>query len=249
MLIKKIFSREWIITTILVVFGVGLCIRLGIWQLDRLEQRRAFNSHVEAMWNAPPVKIPDDVSSIQLKDMEYRSVIAQGVYDFSSQVALRNQYSQDRYGYHLLTPLVVGEGTAVIVDRGWIPSEGNDNPSNWTVYNKNADTEISGIIRLGQSKPDVGGRPDPTLAPDQDGLKFWNNVNLVRLQNQMPYDLLDIYIQLDPVPENTTLPIPFQPEIELTEGPHLGYAGQWFTFALILAAGYPYYIFRKENQT
>ena len=53
-MIKPMFTRRWIFTSLLVLAGTALCIRLGIWQLDRLEQRRAFNTHVEAMWAAPP---------------------------------------------------------------------------------------------------------------------------------------------------------------------------------------------------
>ncbi len=47
------FSRRWFLATILVVVGVAVNIRLGIWQLDRLEQRRAFNTRVLAQINQP----------------------------------------------------------------------------------------------------------------------------------------------------------------------------------------------------
>jgi len=246
-IVKKMFSREWGLTTLLVILGAGLCIRLGIWQLDRLEQRKAFNSHVQAMWNSPPIILAKDSLTDSLVEMEYRSIIASGEYDFSNQVALRNQYYQDLYGYHLLTPLVIGQGIAVVVDRGWIPSEKNEQPENWQIYNTERQVEISGIIRVGQVKPDLGGRPDPTLSPGQVGLDYWNNVNLERLDQQMPYELLDIYIQLDFEEGSDSFPIPYQPEIELTEGPHLGYAGQWFVFATLLFAGYPYLIRKREN--
>lgn len=225
-----------------------LCIRLGIWQLDRLEKRKAFNSHVEEMWNSPVLEIPSQYPDVNLEDMEYRSVKAIGIYDFDSQVALRNQYWNDRYGYHLLTPLIIGEGVAVLIDRGWIPSDGNDVSKNWLIYNSESSVEISGIIRLGQETPDLGGRPDPTLTPTQDKLEFWNNVNLKRIDDQILYRLLHVYIQIDPAGEAQAPPIPFQPELELTEGPHLGYAGQWFTFALILFAGYPFFVNKRENQ-
>ena len=44
-------------------------------------------------------------------------------------------------------------------------------------------------------------------------------------------------------------PIPFQPELELTEGPHFGYALQWFTFATILFVGYPFFLRKQETET
>jgi surfeit locus 1 family protein len=244
MIIRAMFSRQWILTTALVLAGGLLCIRLGIWQLDRLEQRRNFNDHVEAMWAAEPLDLPGQVGS-DLSQMEYRAVTVSGTYDFEKQVALRNRYYQDVFGYHLLTPLIMDDGTAVIVDRGWIPAEGNSTASDWRKYDQPDRITIQGQIRLGATKPDLGGVPDPTLSPGQPGLEFWNIVNLERIGQQLPYPILAIFIQPNPPSGDISPPVPYQPEIELTEGPHLGYAGQWFTFASILIAGYPFYL-RKQ---
>ena len=104
-------------------------------------------------------------------------------------------------------------------------------------------------IRLGQTKPDLGGVPDPTLTPGQAKLDFWNVVNLERISQQLPYPLLDVYVQPNVDPADVTPPIPYQPEIEITEGPHLGYAGQWFTFAAILVLGYPFYLRRQLSKS
>jgi surfeit locus 1 family protein len=215
--------------------------------LERLEQRRAFNAHVQAMWEAAPLTLTGQTSE-DLTTMEYRAVIASGTYDFEDQVALRNRYYQNQAGYHLLTPLLLDDGAAVLVERGWIPADGNAAPADWRKYDTPGRITIRGQIRLGQSKPDLGGVPDPTLAPGQTRLDFWNIVNLERIRQQMPYPLLEVFIQPDTDPTDTTPPIPFQPEIELTEGPHLGYAGQWFTFAAILALGYPFFLRKQLTQ-
>jgi surfeit locus 1 family protein len=235
------FTRRWIITTLLVLAGAALCVRLGIWQLDRLEQRRAFNSHVEAQWAAPAVDLNSEIP-VDITGMEYRAVLVHGSYDYENQVALRNQYWQDRYGYHLLTPLLLEDGTAVLVDRGWIPGDEGEDPANWPGFDDETEVSLSGIIRLGGEEPDVGG------VPDENGvLRFWNNVNLERISEQLPYELTSVYIQLDIDENDTQPPIPYQPEIELTEGPHLGYAGQWFIFASLLFFGYPFYLKRQER--
>lgn len=248
MIFRRLLSRDWIITTVIVILGTALCVRLGIWQLDRLEQRKSFNAHVEAMWAASPISLPDQLGDFPLEEMEYRAITASGEFDYDHQVALRNQYWQNQYGYHLITPLVIGEGIAVLVDRGWIPADNNDAPHDWQAYpSGSGPVNISGIVRLGQETPDVGGRPDPTLEPGQSQLEFWNNVNVLRLAEQMPYELVEVYIQVDPVIGDTTFPIPVQPELELSEGPHLGYAGQWFTFAALLFFGYPFFIRKREN--
>jgi len=246
MILRAIFSRRWFLTTILVVAGAALCIRLGIWQLDRLEQRRVFNRQVESM-RAEDVlnlneSIPNDIAS-----MEYRNAIARGEYDFENQVALLNQYHQGLPGYHLLTPLIldIDPPEIVLVDRGWIPLEGNDSPSGWNRYDEQGKVEVKGVIRLGQVKAQIGGIPDPTLTPGQNRLDYWYIANLERISSQLPYPILPVYIQPDVDPNDDQPPIPFQEEIELTEGPHLGYAGQWFIFATILLAGYPFYL-RKQ---
>jgi len=242
--LRAMFSRQWLLATLLVLAGGALCVRLGIWQLDRLEQRRSFNTHVEAMWEAEPLTLTGQPMQ-DLTTQEYRAVQISGTYDFERQIVLRNRYFQSQYGYDLLTPLLLDDGTAVLVERGWIPADGNDSPADWRQYDQPGRVAIEGQIRLGQAKPDFGGVPDPTLAPGQTSLDYWNIVNLERIQQQMPYALLPVFVQPATDPQDVEPPIPFQPEIELSEGPHLGYAGQWFTFAAILVLGYPFYL-RKQ---
>ena len=239
--IRAIFSRQWILATLIVVVGGALCIRLGIWQLDRLEQRRAFNAHVEAMWAADPINLTGQPTQ-ELTAMEYRALTVSGKYDFENQVALRNRYFEDEYGYHLLTPLLLEDGSAVLVDRGWIPADGNDSPADWRKYDQPGLVTIEGQIRLGQSKPDMGGVPDPTLTPEQTRLDFWNIVNLARIQEQVPYPLVNVFVQPEPDTQDLEPPIAYQPAIELSEGSHFGYALQWFTYATILTLGYPFYV-------
>lgn len=245
--LRAIFSRQWLLATVLVLAGGALCVRLGIWQLDRLEQRRAFNAHIEAMWATEPMILTGQTIS-DLTTMEYRAVQVSGMYDFENQIVLRNRYYRNQYGYNLLTPLLLDDGTAVLVERGWIPADGNDSPAGWRKYDLTGRVTVQGQIRLGQAEPDLGGVPDPTLAPGQTRLEFWNIVNLERIQKQVSYPLLPIFVQPDVDLEDTQPPIPFQPEIELTEGPHFGYALQWFTFATILVFGYPFYVSRQIKE-
>ena len=244
MFLLKMFQPKWLFATLLVVAGTALCIRLGIWQLDRLEQRRAFNAQFESARAQPALDLnqeqPEDII-----EMEWRAVEVTGEYDFENQIALRNQYYGDQYGYHLLTPLRF-TGTTVLVDRGWIPAEGNSAPADWRKYDEAGTVTVSGQIRLGQAKPRFGGVADP-LPEDGARLEIWNNADLTRIASQMPYPVLPVYIQPEQDANDTEPPIPFQPEIELTEGPHFGYALQWFTFATILFVGYQFCLRKQET--
>lgn len=242
--LRRMFSLKWALTTLLVFAGTAVCVRLGIWQLDRLDQRRTFNAQVETMRMQEPLDLKADVPA-DLAAMEWRAVTVTGEYDFENQVAMRNQYNNGIYGFHLITPLLF-DGGVVLVNRGWIPAESDSVPEDWRVYDEAGIVTVTGQIRLGQGKPAFGGVAD-ALPMDGTRLTVWNNLDLDMMSAQFSYPILDVFVQPDPEPDDTTPPIPYQPEIELTEGSHFGYASQWFTFATILFVGYPFYLRKQDD--
>jgi surfeit locus 1 family protein len=233
----------WIITTIVAIAGVGVLIRLGNWQLDRLEWRRAFNERVTTQMSQPPLDLNQATLPDGLYDMEYRQAVVSGVYDHTQEVLLRNHVWDNRPGYRVLTPLQInGSEQAVLVDRGWIPFDEADNLS---IYEEPGLVQVEGMIRRPQTRPDIGGVPDPTLAPGESRLSAFNIVNIERLQEQVDVELLPVYVQQAPDQAHTRLPYRSLPEIEITEGPHFGYALQWFAFAALLGFGYPLFAYRQ----
>ena len=246
MLLLKMFSRKWWFATLLVLVGTLVLVRLGIWQLDRLEQRRAFNAQVITARAQSVLDLNQQVPA-DVNELEWRSVQFVGQYDFENQIAVRNQYYGTQYGYHLLTPLL-SQGTAVLVDRGWIPADGNSTPEDWRKYDEAGEVKVIGQIRFGLGKPAFGGVAD-ALPADGSRLALWNNADVSQVAKQVSYPILPVYIQVNADPSDTEPPIPFQPEIELTEGPHFGYAMQWFIFATILFVGYPFFIRKQDAGT
>jgi surfeit locus 1 family protein len=232
------FQGKWLFATLFVLVGTVVCARLGIWQLDRLDQRRVFNAHYEEVVSLEPLAL-DATFNGDLTAMEYRRVSVTGEYDFSNQIAIRNQYHGDVYGYHVLTPLILADGTAILIDRGWIPP--NDDRSAWSEYDQFGSIAISGIIRLSRSEADFGGLSDPPLK-ESEARSVWNQPNIPEISKQIAYEIKPVYVQLDPEPARETPPFPYQPDVEITEGPHMGYALQWFTFAILLFGGYPFFL-------
>ncbi len=247
--LRLYFSRRWWGTTLLMFLVVAVMVRLGIWQLDRLETRRAFNEHIRLMQAAEPLDLNTVTDASDLTGMEYRSAFASGVYDFEHQIALRNQYWGDldgaaQYGYHLLTPLVLEDGRAVLVDRGWIPGD-YATPESWRQFDEASAASVTGILRLPLLEGEMGGGvPDLTPAPGETRF-IWNFLNIESLQTQMLYSLLPVYLEQAHDGEQTVLPYKALPELELTDGPHLGYALQWFFYAALVFFGYPVYL-RKQ---
>lgn len=239
------FKGRRILTTLLVIAGVAVCACLGIWQLDRLEQRQAFNSRVLAQINQPALGLSGSALSADLYNMEYRQVEVQGTYDFSQEIAIRNQVHDNQWGVRLVTPLVIeGTAQAVLVDRGWIPAEDYQS-GDWSRYAEPGLVTVQGVLRRPMIAADLGSRTDPTPAPGQVN-KSWNFVNIPAIARQTSMPLLPAYVQQSPDPAWTGMPYRSQPEIEITEGPHMGYAIQWFIFASILGLGYPFFVRRQE---
>lgn len=244
---KRLLTKRWILTTLLVLAAMAVMVRLGFWQLDRLKQRRAFNARVLAQVNAPQLDLNQALAKLSpgaLADMEYHPVTVTGQYDYSQQVAWRNQPFNGQFGIHLLTPLrITGSNEAILVDRGWIPQKDFDS-GNLAQYDPPGDVTVSGYIRNSQVKPFFWTVSDPPAAPGKRLAGFYI-ADLGRISQQVPYPLLPVLLNATPVAGVSGLPYRSDLNLDLSEGPHLGYAIQWFAFSIILGITYILLI-RKE---
>ncbi len=238
--LRPLFSPRWVLATLVVIAAVGVMVRLGLWQLDRLEQRRAANAQALSMAALPALDLNQAWSTADLTIMEGRAATVTGTFVPNEEVLLRNQVWNDLPGYHVLTPLrLEGSQAVVLVNRGWIPLE--EGGQSLEQYAEPGVVTVSGWIQLGQVEPRMGGRPDPELAPGQTRLEAWNFVNLERIGLQVSGELLPVYLLAAPQ-AGAALLQRSAPEVDLSEGPHMGYAVQWFMFASMLGVGYPFYV-------
>ncbi len=243
MWILKPFSRRWVIPTILVIAGMVFLARLGFWQLDRLEQRRAFNVQVANQWRQEPFDVNRNELPAELSDLEYRRVVATGAFDYGRQVVLSNQTRSGSPGVVLVTPLVLDDGRAVLVARGWVPFA-QSTPEFWPQYEEPAGAPVVGLLQESQLLPSGEAPPVPP-EPQQE----WYQINVDAIQAQMPYELLPVFILQLPEEGRPYDALPFREEpLQLTEGNHLSYAVQWFTFAAILGFGYLQFIRYHERR-
>lgn len=246
MLLKQLVSKRWLWVTLLAILAVGVMIRLGIWQLERLEQRRTFNRQVLAVRDLPPLELLGGIPA-ELDTQLYRQAIANGEYDYEHQVLLTNQSYQDQLGVHLLTPMKIsGTENYILVDRGWVPFEAYQNGS-LEQYNQAGETSAAGILansstRIGVRSCTTSEQPEQ---PDASLVLFC--VDLDAIQKTLPYELASLYLIRAPAGVSEQPPIGTTVQIEITEGPHLGYAVQWFSFAALLTFGYPVYVYRDTK--
>jgi surfeit locus 1 family protein len=212
--------------------------------------REAFNSRVEEQMNAEPLQLNEETLDLDLYSLEYRQVMVKGNYLPEDEIVLRNQVWQTEFGTELgvalFTPLLIdGTNAAILVERGWITQDHADKNSR-AIYIQEGTVTVTGRLRRAETDFSI----NEWLHPDPDGeLDTWNNLNIERIAKQMEAPLLPVYLQLIPKAEQTDPPFASQPSLDLSEGPHLGYAIQWFIFAALLLIGYPLYVQRQERKS
>jgi len=243
-MMRKLFTGRRLWMTLLVIIGALMLCRLGIWQLDRLAQRRALNSSLNTRMAQPALTLAG--AALDPDTLEYRRVEVRGVYDPAQEIVLRNRELDGTPGVHILTPLhLSGSDTAVLVDRGWIPRDQADPATRSAFAAPPGEVLVIGIAR--RSQENVGGPQDPPLGPQRPRLDSWFHVNIDSIQQQTGYPLLPIFIEQQPVPGDPALPRRVA-TADLGEGPHMGYAVQWFAFAIILVVGYIAFIYTQTQR-
>ena len=223
----------------------AVCVRLGFWQLDRLEQRRARNAAQEAALAQPPVELDAASAAAIRRDPARfvgRRVRVRGTYAPGGEVVLRGRVHEGRPGVHLATPLAVeGGGALVLVNRGWVPS-----PDAATVdAARYAEPGVHAVDGILQEIPatDDGGEPS-----GPDGARTFRRLDRAALRNSIGPALLPLYVQQLPSSDESRRGPPVRVALPPPgEGPHLGYAVQWFSFAAIGVIGLGILLFRARR--
>jgi surfeit locus 1 family protein len=214
------------------------CVRLGFWQLHRLHQRRARNAALGVARQRPAVEVTGALAADSARD---RRLHARGVFDYARERLWRARTYEGVPGVALITPLRLPDGVAVFVDRGWAASPDAFHVDD-LAYREGDSAEVLGI---GMRAPRARGDVDPASLGDS-----------------VPYRLLAFVIQeLPAAAGSATAPSPSTPPDRasrrgspppperlrvaplrwplpvLDDGPHLSYAIQWFSFAVIIVVG------------
>lgn len=224
-----------LVLSLVVVFVI-----LGVWQLRRLEERAMLNEMMIERAASEPRSLADlrREFGTEPEELAFRSAVAVGRYEPSSEILLRSRSRNGQAGFHVLTPLVQESGRALLVDRGWVPYAMDEPPVEEALPPAGTVT-VEGVVQAEHDPPDgwlAGLAPrDPPAGP----LQTTYYVNVERLAGQVPYPLEPVYLELrSQTPANEgRLPLPPSPT-EVERGPHLAYALQWFSFAVIGLVGY-----------
>jgi surfeit locus 1 family protein len=252
-MIRTVFGKRYILITLFVLAAMAVMSWLGIWQLDRREQRLARNADIMAKQEQPARSLNDAAAGMwALPDdrSQVRNVKAQatGQNDFDHQIVLREQLHEGQPGVHLVAPLVLADtNQAVLVDRGWIPEDQAGDPAQYD--EAGGQVSVEGLLQPSQVLfGRAAERAADEAAPATSQLA-WYRIDVEAIQGQMPYELLPVYLLQSPSPVGgPALPARVKPSFDLSEGPHMSYALQWFAFALTAGIVYLGVVRNRERK-
>jgi surfeit locus 1 family protein len=231
-------TRAGVAAAVLVLAVALLCMRLGFWQLHRLEERRARNSATVARMAEPPVQL----SSMMMDSagLLFRRASVSGVYDDARTIIVAGRTYRGVPGVYVLTPLRVGNA-AVLVNRGWMPAADAANVNLDGIRESSPKDQTGLIVELTRD-------PRPADRDTSAGFRrVWFHVGHAALQREFPYPLATYAVQLLPAGDAPRFPKRVDPPA-LDEGPHLGYAIQWFSFAIIAVTGWLIILLRSKSR-
>ena len=215
--------------------AAAACVRLGFWQLSRLRERQVRNAAVTAAQYGRPVPIsamPRDSSA------RYRPAVVTGRLDYEHELVLSGRTHQGSPGADLLTPIrIAGADTAVLVNRGWVysPNAATVDRSRWR---EGDSVTIAGYVNLYASDTAV---TRSTLDP-----RIIRRVSIPEIAGRLPYPVAPWYLVQTgdsadgDHPARRSIPV-------LDDGPHRGYAVQWFGFAVIAMVGALFVLLRDRE--
>ena len=211
----------------LVALGLAVFVSLGYWQLGRAREKQAlFDAFMQGSQDTV------DATGLGFDELaRYQHIRLRGAYDATRQILLDNMPSvTGRPGYRVLTPFERADGRGwVLVDRGWVPlGATREELPDVTVSVR--EREVSGILDV---LPIPGVRVGPAAAPGSAG---WPRVLLfpteADVESALGVDVEPRIVLLDAgAPEGFERK--WRPALGFGPERHLGYAIQWFAFALV----------------
>ncbi|GAA2374980.1 SURF1 family protein [Nonomuraea africana] len=234
---RFLLTPRWLALHVVVLLVIPAFVFLGQWQFGRYEERSANSDVVTRNLNAKPVPIGELVAPGQDVDHRdrYRSVTIQGSYDPAQSLLVRRRTQNSQLGFYVLTPMVTGEGQAVLVNRGWVKAGATADALPEVPPAPPGRVSVTGMLRPSETEASSGIRNRGQLPPGQVLL-----INIDAIGKGLPYELVGGYVSLteqrpatSPAPE----PVP-PPDVGAGGGLNFAYGIQWWLFIGVAVGGW-----------
>lgn len=223
------FVKPAIWPVVITAFLVGLCVFLGLWQVQRLQWKEGLIAELEQAQVESPItveQLPEDLNA--LVPQNFHAVSLMGEYDYTREFHVIGRSPTEEPGYHVITPFrIAGDGRSVLVNRGWIPQHKKDQGTRGEDMRSQGNLYLNGYILVPQ-----GGS---VFLPDhdrEDNIWFWQDTQ--RMAAELGEDMPALVIQhVNANQPEGTLPVAKRAFDVQLRNDHFGYAVMWFSIGFI----------------
>lgn len=225
---RFLLTRRWIGLAVFVLALSSLCFRLGFWQWHRMEHKQQQEAQVHTHLGAKPIPLMavSKVGRPVAPEAEWTRVTATGRFDVKHQVTVKFTTRDGRAGADVVTPLVLADDSAVLVNRGWTETSNDGEPP------KNVPAPPSGRVTIeGWLRPDNGADHNAVVP-------FEGQVRAVASRGMRDYvgrALVPGFINQQSPRASGLDP---EPRPSISHALNFFYAWQWWFFSCLALFGY-----------
>jgi cytochrome oxidase assembly protein ShyY1 len=232
---RFLLTPRWLGGLALAIAASVVMVLLGNWQLSRYHERSEINTRIDAAAAGTPIPVTSVLARPTVasaagpgpgKAAAWTKVTATGRYDSSNEILARGRTGAGGVGFEIVTPLVLDDGSALLVDRGWVPpAEGGAIAIPTVPPAPTGTVTVVGQVHLSESRPSALGR--------REGRIDTRRIAVPTLAAELPYPVYGAYVLLT---EQTPAADPLFAQIEIDKEnawQNGGYAVQWWLFAVM----------------
>jgi cytochrome oxidase assembly protein ShyY1 len=246
---RFLLTPRWLAAAVLAVIASVIMVMLGNWQLRRYHERTDINNRIDAADSVQAVPFTSVLAAPTAqgtagtspgKALAWTKVTVTGRYDPAHEIQARGRTVNGDVGFEILTPLVLADGTAVLIDRGWVPPAGNGAlaPPQAPAA-PDGEVTVVGQVHLSESRPAPIER--------RDGRLDTRRVSVPKLARELPFPVYGAYVLLTeqtPANDPAFARIPIDHEDAWQNG---GYAVQWWLFSVMALVLFGYQARREAR--
>ena len=220
--------------------AVAMLIGLGIWQLDRLGQKRAQLAAQEARLGEPPAPV-EDLLDLTAQELEFLPALASGTWvgdlEFHQLTTRRGAA-----GWQIVRPLQLADSDVIFVNQGFVPHK-QKMPDSRAAAETGAPAAVSGVLRQLVSKA-----PDRYLPENDLEKNVWYWLSFEQMAASLPSPQAARPLVLIANPQSSVEGGPQGRVIKPVDtSRHLSYALTWFGLALAMI-GVAYFSIRHRRR-
>lgn len=229
--LRFLLTRRWLLFALVVVLLCYATWWLGQWQFHRLADRKESNGIVRTNEDRAPEPVADVLTpggTVSDED-EWRVVTATGTYDTDNTVVVRYRTRGGASGVDAVVPLVTGDGTALLVDRGWLATDNAGTSPVDLPEPPAGEVTVEGWVRADATGDSIAVEDHSTRA-----------ISSATIGPAIGQPVFGGFVELkseDGQPAEGLEPVELP---ELNNGPHFFYGLQWWFFGLLAIVGFVY---------